>query len=207
MENEDELIAGCLQGDADAWDALFDAHYAATARFVFQLSPDLTVADVEEICQEAFLSVIRNLEGFGGGSRLSTWIFRIAANKAHDYRARMRAAKRGGGRIHVSLQAADALTGVVPDPTSPALGPDEALMQEEQMQWLRGCLDEVGQPCRELIELRYFGGLSYDEIAADLGVNVKTVSSRLSRCLDRLETVGRAASPDAVRGKNESSAV
>jgi RNA polymerase sigma-70 factor (ECF subfamily) len=198
MENEGELIACCLRGDAAAWDALFDAHYGATARFVFQLSPELSAADVEEICQEAFLSVIRNLEGFGGGSRLSTWIFRIAANKAHDFRARVSAAKRGGGRAAISLQAADPATGLTPDPASSALGPDEVLMQREQMQWLRECLDEMGQPCQEIIELRYFGGLSYDEIGAELCLNSKTVSSRLSRCLDRLETLVRTASPDAV---------
>ena len=42
--------------------------------------------DTEEICQETFLSVIRNLESFHGESRFQTWLFRIAANKARDYR-------------------------------------------------------------------------------------------------------------------------
>ena len=74
MDLEGELIMRCRRGDAEAWDALFEAHYAATARFVFQLAPDLTPEDVEEINQETFLSVVRNLEAFSGGSRLSTWI-------------------------------------------------------------------------------------------------------------------------------------
>jgi RNA polymerase sigma-70 factor (ECF subfamily) len=207
MDDEGELIARCLQGDAASWDSLFDAHYSATARFIFQLAPDLTPGDVEEICQETFLSVIRNLESFGGGSRLSTWIFRIAANKAHDQRSRMNAAKRGGGRPALSLQAEDPATGLMLDPASPALGPDGLLMREERMRLLRECLDDVGKSCQEIIELRYFGGLSYEEIGAELRVNSKTVSSRLSRCLDRLEAIVRDASTGAMRGENESSAV
>jgi RNA polymerase sigma factor (sigma-70 family) len=52
-------------------------------------------------------------------------------------------------------------------------------------------LEELGEPCREIIELRYFGDLSYDEISQSLELNAKTVSSRLSKCLDRLEGITR----------------
>src|SRR5436189_1774893 len=96
---ETGLIARCRQGEASAWDDLFDRHYAAAARFVFQLGHDFTPEDVEEICQEVFLSVIKNFDSFHGRSQLQTWLFRIAANKARDYRERRQAAKRGGGQI------------------------------------------------------------------------------------------------------------
>ena len=42
MASEAELLARCRRGDADAWDELFDLHYAATGRFIFQLASDLT---------------------------------------------------------------------------------------------------------------------------------------------------------------------
>jgi RNA polymerase sigma factor (sigma-70 family) len=207
MDREGELIARCLRGDPEAWDALFDAHYASTARFIFQLAPDLTPEDVEEISQESFLSVIRNLESFGGGSRLSTWIFRIAANKAHDHRARMKAAKRGGGQAPLSLEAVDPVTGNSLEPASSVLKPDVELMREETRRMLRESLDELGEPCREIIELRYFGELSYEEIGRELRVGVKTISSRLSRCLDRLETIARAVFRDEGAERKGSSAV
>jgi len=60
-------------------------------------------------------------------------------------------------------------------------------------------LDQLDQPCREIVELRYFGDLSYDEISRSLDLNPKTVSSRLSKCLDRLETIVRQHFP----GKSE----
>src|ERR1043166_2867075 len=102
MGPEAELLARCRRGEAKAWDELFDLHYAAAGRFVFQLAPDFTREDAEEICQETFLSVIRNLDSLHGESQFQTWLFRIAANKARDYRDRRLAAKRGGGQTPVS---------------------------------------------------------------------------------------------------------
>jgi RNA polymerase sigma-70 factor, ECF subfamily len=186
-----ELIARCLRGEAEAWDALFDLHYAAAGRFVFQLAPDLTREDVEEICQETFLSVIKCLESFNGRSLLQTWLFRIAANKARDYRERQRAAKRGGGQSPLSLQAEDPDNGMTIDPPGNTPAPDVTIMSAETMLLLRDALDRLGEPCREIIELRYFGDLSYEEISNTLQLNVKTVSSRLSKCLDRLEEIAR----------------
>jgi RNA polymerase sigma-70 factor (ECF subfamily) len=186
---ESDLIARCRRGEAEGWDELFSVHYAPAARFIYQLSPELSREDADEICQETFLSVIKNLATFQGGSRLQTWIFRIASNKARDFREKQQAAKRGGGAQPLSLQAEDAETGLSIDPASPLPGPDTLLANREGMLLLGEALGQLGQPCREIIELRYFADLSYDEISKSLELNEKTVSSRLSKCLDRLEKV------------------
>jgi len=188
---EADLLARCRQGEEAAWGQLFDLHYAAAARFIFQLGHELTREDAEEICQETFLSVIKSLGAFHGESQFQTWLFRIAANKARDYRQRQQAAKRGGGRAPVSLQAEDPENGLTLDPASPAPTPDVTLMSAEQVGLVRQALDQLSDPCREIIELRYFGDLSYDELSRSLALNPKTVSSRLSKCLDRLEVIAR----------------
>jgi len=188
---ENELLARCRRGEAEAWDALFDRHYAAAGRFIFQLSHEFTPEDVEEICQETFLAVIRNLASFHGHSQFQTWLFRIATNKARDFRERQTAAKRGGGQTPVSLQAEAPESGLTLDPPSPAAPPDAALLNAEQLRLVRVALDQVGEPCREILELRYFGDLSYEELSVELQLNPKTVSSRLSKCLDRLEVIAR----------------
>ena len=190
-DTENDLIARCRRGDAAAWDTLFERHYGAVARFVFQLSPALSREDTEEICQETFLAVVRNLGLFRGGSQLQTWVFRIAANKARDYLERRLAAKRGGGQATVSLQAEDPESGLALDPPCSDPGPDTALMNTERMAWVRTALDQLGDPCREIIELRYLGDLTYEELAETLDLNQKTVSSRLSKCLGRLEAIMR----------------
>ena len=189
MKPEAQLLDRCRHGDAEAWDQLFDLHYAAAGRFVFQLSSDLNREDVEEICQEAFLTVIKSLHTFQGNCQFQTWLFRIAANKAHDHRQRQRAAKRGGRHVTLSLNAEDVETGLSIDPPSHAPGPDYSLIQSENGALITEALDQLGGPCREVIELRYFADLSYEEISDHLSLNPKTVSSRLSKCLDKLEVV------------------
>ena len=191
MASEADLLARCRRGDAAAWDELFDLHYAAAGRFVFQLAPDFSREDSEEICQEAFLSVIKNLDSFQGESQFQTWLFRIAANKARDYREKRLATKRGGGQTTISLSAENPDTGQTPDPPDHLPAPDENLMNGEQQALVRVALDQLSGPCREIIELRYFGDLSYEELSATLDLNVKTVSSRLSKCLDRLEEIAQ----------------
>ena len=191
MASEADLLARCRRGDAAAWDELFDLHYAAAGRFVFQLAPDFSREDSEEICQEVFLSVIKNLDSFQGESQFQTWLFRIAANKARDYRDKRIAAKRGGGQTTISLSAENPETGLTPDPPDHLPAPDENLMNSEQQALVRAALDQLSGPCREIVELRYFGDLSYEELSATLDLNVKTVSSRLSKCLDRLEEIAR----------------
>lgn len=191
MSDESQLLARCLKGEARAWDEIFDRHYVACARFVAPLSPSLTIEDIEEICQETFLTVIRSLPGFKGKSQFQTWLFRIAANKARDLVERQRAQKRGGGETPLSLNAENP-DGLTIDPPSSVPRPDEALADQEKFSEVHEALVAIGDPCRETIELRYFGDLSYEEIAVALEMNPKTVSSRLSKCLDKLQELMKA---------------
>ncbi|MEP6662929.1 MAG: sigma-70 family RNA polymerase sigma factor [Verrucomicrobiota bacterium] len=189
MHLEKKLISDCCRGEATAWDELFDRHYAATARFIFQLSPNFSREDAEEISQETFLSVIKNISSFHGASQLQTWIFRIASNKARDYREKQMAAKRGGGQTTLSLQSENPETGLQLELPGNLPSPDEALSRAESVTEVGFALEKLGEPCREIIQLRYFADLSYEEISLELSLNPKTVSSRLSKCLDQLEKI------------------
>jgi RNA polymerase sigma-70 factor (ECF subfamily) len=194
-----ELLAGCREGKREAWDALFDKYYAVAARFVFQLSGDFSHEDTEEICQETFLAVVRNLDSFKGRSSFQTWLLRIAANKAMDFREKARAAKRGSGAIHISLDGNRNDDSTQLELPSRNPGPDALLQSAETCQLVRQSLDRLGELCREIIELRYYGDLSYAEIATELRLNPKTVSSRLSKCLDRLAVIAKEILPPEIR--------
>jgi len=194
-----ELIAACRQGNADAWDALFDRYYPVTARFVFQLSGDFSHEDTEEICQETFLAVVGNLDSFKAKSAFQTWLLRIASNKAKDFREKSRAAKRGGSAVHISLDGSQNEDDLPPDPASRQPSPDVLLQSAETCRFVRQGLDRLGELCREIIELRYYADLSYAEIASELRLNPKTVSSRLSKCLDRLSLIVKEILPPESR--------
>ena len=191
LDAEREMIQHCLSGESDAWDDLFAEHYQPVGRYIFQISSTFNREDADEICQEVFLSVVNKLASFGGKSRLQTWLFRIAANKARDYHAKTMAAKRGGGEVVLSLQAEDEEGNRLIDPPSSDASPDEGMVQEEDWRLVGEALAQLGGACQEILELRYFGDLSYHEISAELEINEKTVSSRLSKCRGKLETVMR----------------
>src|ERR1043166_1138414 len=124
---EKDLISRCRRGDEAAWDALFDCYYSVAGKFVYQISPSFSPDDVEEICQEVFLAVIRNLQNFEGHCQFQTWLFRIAANKARDHIDRLHAAKRGGGQINFSLDLESPETGLkIIDPPSNSPSPDHS---------------------------------------------------------------------------------
>ena len=137
------------------------------------------------------MTVIKSLSSFQGQSQFQTWLFKIALNRARDYRQRQHAAKRGGGQVTVSLHNDDSEEGFVIDPPSSLPGPDLALLNAEKLSLVGQALEQLGGPCQEIIELRYFADLSYEEIARSLALNQKTVSSRLSKCLDKLEVITR----------------
>lgn len=186
---ESELIRRCLKGDAQAWNELFNLHYAPCVRFIFQLSPDLSREDSEEIAQEVFLSVIKNLPSFNKKSQLQTWIFKIAINKTRDFLEKRKAAKRGSGVKPLPMEhnGEDGAAHLdIPDNRS---RPDKSLLLKEEYQTLIQALDVLGDPCKTIIQMRYFGDLSYDEIASLLSMNPKTVSSRLSKCIDKLQSI------------------
>src|SRR5256714_12593152 len=141
---EAELRARCRKGESDAWNELFDNHYAAAGRFIFQLAPDFTREDVEEVCQEVFLTVIKSLHTFQGNSQFQTWLFRIAANRARDYRQRQHAIKRGGGQVTISIHNEDPETGFSIDPPSQAPGPDLSLLNKEKVGLIGKAVEQLG---------------------------------------------------------------
>lgn len=192
---ETELARRCLDGDEEAWNTFFDAHHAPLVRFAFSFSDRLTAEDAEEIAQETLLAAVRALPTFRGRCALQTWLFRIALNKARDHLERASALRRGGGRATLPLKG-----GALPgedgqdrgaDPPDPSPPPDRAAALDDDSRLIRETLDRLGPPCDDLLRLRYYAGLDLAEIAAALGLNIKTVSSRLSRCLERLETLLR----------------
>lgn len=180
------LIEQCRSGATGAWDQLFDLHYGPVSRFLHQLIPDGTPEEILEVSQDTFLAAIRNLGSFTGRSRVGTWLFRIAATKAREYRDRRLAMNRGSGRAPVlfagGLRVSSQGHGWPPCglprlETPPA---DEATLE------VRRALDLMGGSCREIIELRYFGDFDDETLGAALGLDPRMVSSRLSRCLGKL---------------------
>jgi RNA polymerase sigma-70 factor (ECF subfamily) len=143
-------------------------------------------ADAEDVTQMVFLKVSQALKDFRGGSALSTWIYRIAANTAADWR-RSAAVKQaiqqvpldapfGGERAdHAGWR--DARLPVA----------DQMLIRREMNQCIRQVVEGLPEHDREVIVLSEFEGRANADIADILGVSLDTVKIRLHRARGRLK--------------------
>jgi RNA polymerase sigma-70 factor (ECF subfamily) len=174
------LVQLCAKGDDSACSRLVSDHQ----RMVYQLGLHL-LGDPQEaldLSQEVFLRVFRTLPQFRGQSTLRTWIYRIVINQASN---RQRWWRRRHRSQQVALEEHAAVHGELPESRSYAM-PDRVLQQHETAGRVWGALNELPFDQRACVVLREIDGLSYDEIAASLGVAVGTVKSRLARARETL---------------------
>lgn len=189
--DETDLVARCRRGNPGAFRELVERHHARVFRLCSARLGDAGAA--EETAQDVFVRVHRSLKDFRGDAALATWIFRIAVNLCSDR------ARRTGRASRVPLVELQSLRGSR-DEASREPGPFEGALSREESSRLRAGLAALRPELREAIELRYFADLSYTEIAAAMGCEVGTVSSRLSRALaqlgERLRSLDQAAEED-----------
>jgi RNA polymerase sigma-70 factor, ECF subfamily len=143
-------------------------------------------ADAEEITQDTFARAYRSLVRFRGDSSLATWLHRIAVNLARNrywyfFRRRrhntLSLDRPVGEEGDASLS--DLLASDTPDPA-------RLSSREEFAALVASCMEQLDPRHRDVLILRNVHGQSYDEIAAQLGINVGTVKSRIARARETL---------------------
>ena len=131
--------------------------------------------EAEDAAQDGFVKAWRALGRFRPGAPFKPWLLRIVVNEAHNRR------RSAGRRAHLALRAAAA------EPSGDAApSPEAALLSTETREALLAAVNELPDDQREVISLRYFLGLSAQEIAQILDLPEGTVKSRTSRALERL---------------------
>lgn len=137
-------------------------------------------ADAEEVAQETFLRAHRALADFRGDAKLSTWLYAIASRLCLNRLA------SGEGKMARRRADVEEMADLVWDQ------PGGNLERDEREAAVHRALAELPEERRVVIVLRDFEGLSYDEIAAALGLELGTVRSRLHRArLDLKEKLER----------------
>ena len=170
---DERLIELALDGDEEAFGLLVRRYQRRLTAFLSQLVGDLELA--RELSQEAFVRAWSALARFDPKYRFSTWLFRIAHNLGIDQLRRRRLKT-------VSLYRTDAegdeVEVVMPDAGKDPLGhlENHALASE-----LREVIDELRPEYRELVLLRHFAGLSYQDIADFKEMPLGTVKNKLFR--------------------------
>ena len=167
--NDDAVwVSRCLQGDSSAFEVLVQRYQ----RIVFSVAYRLTAnqEDARDIAQNAFLRAYERLDSFDTNRKFFSWIYKIAVNESLNYR-----------RAHKPHEPIERAL-----PIAVAGDPVDRLETSDRIQV---ALMSLAPEYRELIVLKYFVELSYDEISDVVGIAEKTVKSRLFSARQQLEAL------------------
>lgn len=165
------LLGQTAAGDADSFRTLFDRYYPLAYRFILRITrrPELA----EEAASDALFGVWRGAGRFRGASKISTWILGIARHKA------LNALRTIKDNSWEDLSA-------VEEEADPADGPAEVLEERDRRGRIRRALSTLAAPHRAVLELAFFHGLSYSEIAQVLDCPENTVKTRVFHAKKKL---------------------
>ena len=173
-QEEEKYIARVLAGDADAFEPLVLENQTKVYHLALRLLGN--EADAADAAQDALIRAYTSLGSFRGDSRFSVWLYRLTNNICIDY---LRRQKR---QNTVSLQTEDedgeSADWDVPDDT---WSPEVIAVRAEDARAVREAMAAMPRDLREILTMREIGGLSYEELADTLGLELGTVRSRLNR--------------------------
>lgn len=180
-EQEAAIVRKVLGGDANAFETLVLEYEKNVYNIALRMTGNSD--DAADMTQEAFIKAYNSLQSFRGDSKFSVWLYRIVSNVCLDF---LRSKNR---RPTVSLSVEDddgedAQLDVADESQSPELLLDRKLTRDS----VRRGLDSLPPDYRQILLLREIQGLSYDEIAQALSLEVGTVKSRIFRARKRLCT-------------------
>jgi RNA polymerase sigma-70 factor (ECF subfamily) len=176
---ENQFLERLKTGDPHAFERLVNERSSDVYALLCRLTDD--PEEARDLTQETFLSAFRHIGTFRGDADLKTWLYRIAVNQARN---RWRWWRRRRKDVTVSLDEPlrnreDSFGASLSDQHAP--NPENAALEREREAAIRAALKTMGRSYREIVILRDLEGLSYDEIAAALGIGMGTVKSRLAR--------------------------
>lgn len=182
-ETDERALVQRALHDPDAFEALY-ARYVRRV-YAYVAARTSNPQDAEDVVADIFLRVVRSLDQLHNAHHTSfaAWLFAVARSAVVDHYRRSDQA-----RAHVALSDAGPLA-------APDAEPEQALHAAEDAAKLRALIAALPERQREIVMLRYYGGLRNQEIAAVLQIGEKTVSGYLSRALRDLHTRYTLASP------------
>jgi RNA polymerase sigma factor (sigma-70 family) len=169
-----ELVAVLDSGKwAEALQLLMQRHGRDVYQFCSRMLRDPTLA--EDVHQQVFIAVYRDLSRFAGRSTVRSWLFGIAHHRVLD------AMKCRARRESREVELAE-----VAEVSDPRPLPIESIDDSQLRSLLDAALDRLGERARMAVVLRYQHGLSFDEMAAICGDEAAVLRTRVSRALRRL---------------------
>jgi RNA polymerase sigma factor (sigma-70 family) len=175
---DSELIALCLKGDGEAWEALINRYrrliYSVPVRFAFE------PADAADVFQAVCLKLLEHLHDIKDDRKISGWLVTTTTRQClHVKSLKTRESTNEDAKLDEQTDPGDTL--------------EQLRILTEREQSVREAVEELTPRCRELIGMLYFDNRSpsYDEIGQQMEMPVASIGPTRARCLEKLRTILR----------------
>jgi RNA polymerase sigma-70 factor, ECF subfamily len=168
------LIAECIAGNEAAIEMFVRQYEASIFRLALSIVGDQ--AEANEITQETFIAALRSLPAYQEKQSLKAWLYTIALNHSRSHLRKRKILER----------LRTTLTTIFQVESQKEILPEDAVLQSEKEAQIWNALNQLDEPHRTVVVLRYFHELSIAEISEILSVNEGTIHSRLHNAREKL---------------------
>ena len=175
--DEQRLIAKLKRRDSRAFDQLVSRFQGQVFNFIYRMIGNRE--ESEDLAQEVFVSIFKNIDGFRGDSSLSTWIYRITANHCKNRRKYL-FRRRVEHPLNPENENTDMASSCIPTAVGVSR-PDELVEGYQTETVIQRAIAELDEEQRTILVLRDIQSVSYEDISEITGLALGTVKSRLHR--------------------------
>jgi len=178
MQDLESTVERCREGDEDAWSELVNTTLRPIYRLCASYAP--STAEAEELTQDVYFKVWENLHRYHSGSNFMAWAWRVAKNLIIDAHRRCR-------REREAAWLDPEIIDLLPSSDDPH-GNTE---RRQRLRMVAAGLRQIDENLAELVLMRDFAGMTYQEMAEALEIPLGTIKSRLNRARLELATAVR----------------
>lgn len=180
-ETDENLISGYLKGDKSAFEELVKRYMKPVYSFICRNTG--SAKDAEDITQEVFVRVWKNVKKFDKDKSFKTWIFSIAKNASIDFLRKKKTLPFS------AFEDSEGKNTIIENLVDSAFSLPEFLKQKDISKMIISAVNKLPKKYQEILSLRYNSELSFREISLFSGESINTVKSRHRRALIALRKI------------------
>ena len=174
------LVLSAIEGQQDSYTKLMARYRGAIHQMMYKMVGNNE--DSADLTQEAFTKAFRKLPSYEPRYAFSTWLFKIATNNCIDHIRKKRLVTLS---IDETIKE-DSDQQFSYNIRSTAPDPEQRLVTEQRSKMMQSLVSQLSTKYRQMIEMRFYQELSYDEIAIELNIPLGTVKAQLFRAKEML---------------------
>ena len=185
IDEDEALIAAALNGSLRAWEKLVRRYEGKIYNQGLRLMGNSS--DAMDLMQEVFLGVYRNLHRFRGDAKFSSWVFRIAYNKAMDMNRRKKLMI-----TQARVNDEDGLDILETIPGRSSFEAEKILDDYQRNKQIISMLADLPIEQRLIVELKVFQSLTFEDIADIHEISVNTAKTRFYSAIKKLKVISES---------------